>query len=201
MPPQPTDRRTQRTQRLLQQALFALVGERGYQALSVQDIAERASLSRATFYLHYQDKEQLTLACVDSIAAELDAHLEVGGTAAERAFLLTVAALRFVGEKAEIFRALLGAHGPPMVQQQIRAVIAAHIERDLRAGFANHEAIDRQASVIATHTAGALLALIGWWLDAGMAQPAEEMARLHHSLVVPGIVALLGAPSVPTAVA
>ena len=51
-----TDRRVQRTRRLLQDALMALSTERGFDAVTVGDIAERANVNRATFYRHYQDK-------------------------------------------------------------------------------------------------------------------------------------------------
>src|SRR5437879_3193419 len=50
------DRRIQRTRQLLQQAFMELVREKGFMATSIQDIAERANVSRGTFYLHYADK-------------------------------------------------------------------------------------------------------------------------------------------------
>lgn len=50
------DRRIQRTRQLLQQAFVELVREKGFTATSIQDITERANVSRGTFYLHYTDK-------------------------------------------------------------------------------------------------------------------------------------------------
>ena len=54
-----SDRRVARTKRLLDNALLSLIEERGYAATTVADIAERADVGRATFYLHYHDKEEL----------------------------------------------------------------------------------------------------------------------------------------------
>ncbi len=54
-----TDRRVQRTQALLQDALLALIEEKGYAAITVQDILDRANLGRSTFYMHYRDKDDL----------------------------------------------------------------------------------------------------------------------------------------------
>ena len=53
------DRRIQRTRKALRDALYALVLDRGYDDLSVQDITDKANLGRATFYLHYREKDEL----------------------------------------------------------------------------------------------------------------------------------------------
>jgi AcrR family transcriptional regulator len=51
-----TDPRVKRTRQLLYQALFALWQEKGFRAITVQDITERATINRATFYAHFADK-------------------------------------------------------------------------------------------------------------------------------------------------
>ena len=53
------DRRVLRTQQLLQTALISLIQEKGFEALSVQDIIDRANVGRATFYAHFDNKEDL----------------------------------------------------------------------------------------------------------------------------------------------
>ena len=54
-----TDRRVKRTRKLLQEAFMALMAEKSFQSISVQDIAERADVNRATFYTHFVDKYAL----------------------------------------------------------------------------------------------------------------------------------------------
>jgi len=53
------DRRIQRTRQLLQQASIEVMQEKGFKATSVQEIAERANVSRGTFYAHFVDKYAL----------------------------------------------------------------------------------------------------------------------------------------------
>ena len=53
------DRRVNRTRRLLREALLALIMEEGYDAVTIEEITDRADLGRTTFYLHYRDKEDL----------------------------------------------------------------------------------------------------------------------------------------------
>lgn len=53
------DPRVRRTRKLLQDGFMDLITEKGFHALSVQDIADRATVNRATFYAHFEDKYAL----------------------------------------------------------------------------------------------------------------------------------------------
>ena len=50
------DPRIRRTRHLLQGALRTLLQTKSFEAISVQDITEVATVNRATFYDHYTDK-------------------------------------------------------------------------------------------------------------------------------------------------
>ncbi len=54
--PEKLDPRVKRTRSLIQQAFSELLAEKGFGAITVQDITERAGINRATFYAHYPDK-------------------------------------------------------------------------------------------------------------------------------------------------
>ncbi len=64
------DRRSQRTRQLLSEAFVQLLREKGYSAITVSDIIERADIGRSTFYSHYRDKDDL-------FVNELDRVIEV----------------------------------------------------------------------------------------------------------------------------
>lgn len=61
----------QRTRQLLRGALFSLIQEKGFEALSVQDIIDHANVGRATFYAHFDNKEDLLLTGFDGLRASL----------------------------------------------------------------------------------------------------------------------------------
>src|SRR5438067_9701914 len=65
------DPRVVRTQQMLRDALIALILEKGYDAITIQDITDKAGLRRATFYLHYKDKEELLFAILGETFDEL----------------------------------------------------------------------------------------------------------------------------------
>ena len=61
-PAEPMDPRVRRTRSLLQESFRALIREKRFSAISVQDITEQATINRATFYAHYSGKEELAAA-------------------------------------------------------------------------------------------------------------------------------------------
>src|SRR5512140_447377 len=64
------DRRIQRTRQSLRAALLELIKEKSYDDISIEEITERANVGRATFYLHYKDKEDLLLEEFSEMANE-----------------------------------------------------------------------------------------------------------------------------------
>src|SRR5438046_8703795 len=90
MAAQAIDRRIQRTQELLKTALMSLIQEKGFEALSVQDIIDRANVGRATFYAHFDNKEDLLASGIDGLRASLKERqrqaLSQGAVTDERLF-------------------------------------------------------------------------------------------------------------------
>src|SRR5215469_9237254 len=58
------DRRVARTRDALKKAFVDLLLSKGYAAISVHDIAERANVGRSTFYMHFKSREDLLHACL-----------------------------------------------------------------------------------------------------------------------------------------
>src|SRR6266545_7388977 len=58
------DRRIQKTQALLREALVSLIHEKPYDAIAVTEILERANVGRSTFYTHFRDKDELLADCI-----------------------------------------------------------------------------------------------------------------------------------------
>ena len=61
-----TDPRIRRTREMLFKAFQELLAEKTFDQISVQDLAERSTLNRATFYDHFTDKFELLEAMIDT---------------------------------------------------------------------------------------------------------------------------------------
>src|SRR5215472_17303062 len=76
MKTQKTHRRSERTRRLIGEALVALLLEKRYEDITVQDILDQADVGRSTFYAHYYDKEDLLTSEIERVIDVLSQHME-----------------------------------------------------------------------------------------------------------------------------
>ena len=188
------DRRIQRTRYMLNAALFALIVERGYDAITVQDITERANVGRATFYLHYKDREELLAASLKQLVNELTHYVEsnAGSTATYKT--LSVRVFQHIAQRHNLYHALLGESGPPSILIRMRRYLAELIQNYVILPLIARGKAGVDPELLAAHAAGSLFALLVWWLDHKLVQSAEEMGTLFWRLMTPGIEDVLGLP-------
>jgi AcrR family transcriptional regulator len=98
--PPKLDPRIRRTRQMLFDAFRALLAEKTFDAITVQDIAERSTLNRATFYDHFPDKFALLEAMIaERFRAVISVRLEgTDRTCEEAVRLLILAACDFLAE-------------------------------------------------------------------------------------------------------
>lgn len=110
------DPRIERTQEALRGALMALIEERGFDAISVQDITERARLNRATFYLHYRDKQDLLLRTSEAVfdrLVEEAGPIDPDNLAFQKPPHQLVVVFQHVANHRDFYRVVLGKSGVP----------------------------------------------------------------------------------------
>ena len=207
--PHPIDRRSRRTRRMLKEAFFALVLEKGYDGVTIEDITDRADLGRTTFYLHYRDKEELLLESIVAIAEELIARLppeawrigdgddggrpvEIGdGTPAaaspssEAVFDAIHVVFQHAAENIHLYRVFLRGEGARQAQHRLHVIIsqkAAELinERVQAVELALQPSLP--LDVFCSYFAGALLATITWWLETSAPYSPEQMADMFRRL-------------------
>ena len=191
----PVDRRARRTRRLLKEALFSLILEKGYDAVKIEDITERADLGRTTFYLHYRDKEELLLESIDTIAEELLARMPLpmigsgeqdGGVFVQDAIRIT---FQHAHENGQLYRVILRGEGASRVSGRLHHIISQIASELLQKRIvmgALPPSPQIPVDVFANYFAGALLALITWWLESGSKYPPDEMAVMFRKLFFQG---------------
>lgn len=199
MPNQKPDRRVQRTRQLLREALLSLILERGYDSLSIQDITDQANLGRATFYLHYQTKEDLLIECMENLVDEFNEQLKgqplqewslEEGAPIEQIFL-------YASQQASLYRVVMSSQGGVRVSRRLHELIARSIQDLMRHAIAER-GLSPQLPIefISNYYAGSLMSLVFWWLEAGMPYPADEMARMFRQISWSGRGSALGISSI-----
>lgn len=167
------DRRVRKTKAALQQAMVELVVEHGYEAISIDALAGRADVTRATFYAHYPSKAALLTAVVDAFADEVIAALEANEVTSGAAGRLEV-----LLEQAQASRDVLGiivrgeGDGGPLRRftERVEEVIAG----DVSARMEEHDATPRiDPALIARLRAAQVVAAVAWFLDHDDLRPGE----------------------------
>jgi len=192
------DRRVRRTQELLRAALFALIQEKGFERLSVQDIIDRANVGRATFYAHFDNKEDLLLSGFDALRDSLRERqreaLSSRTTADERAFAFSHDMLAHVNEHRHLFKAMAGKRSGVAVQNVLRKLVIDLVRDDLKAmieGIESHRAV---TDAVVEFIAGGLFGLLVWWLGSKDRLSVEEMNALFRRFAIPATKAALLPP-------
>ena len=185
------DRRVERTQEQLRQALVALIRERGFERLTVQDIIDRANVGRATFYAHFDNKDALLASGFDQLRDALRAAQRVAlgrpGPVEHRVFAFTHEVFAHTDAHRDLFRMMVGRRSGAAVQRILHALIGDLVRRDIEAVAGRLPAnVPREALV--QFTTGALFGLLMWWVD-GRRRPVtvDDMNALFRRLALPAL--------------
>jgi AcrR family transcriptional regulator len=172
-----TDPRVRRTLSSLHTAVLQLAAERDVTSVTIADIADRASVNRATVYQHYQGRDELLLDALETRIAEL-----VRAAAAcpltqplDRVPPQLHELLRHVESNERLYRRMLGPTGSALFICRLREVLADEVAAQL-ADVAHRE-------LRAHYLAGALVGLVSRWLIAPARPSVEETAEVVWQLL------------------
>lgn len=191
------DRRAERTRQSLGDALVALMLEKSYKAITVQDIVERANVGRSTFYARYRDKDDLLASQLGWMIEQLCQR--VGAADAEDQPLLpSLDLFRHVQSHYPIYRTVVAwGHGLDQIIDAFQVLLSQAAEKRLRALAGDAQNLPIPLPVLSNYVAGTLLTLLKWWLDNKMPYTPERMDEMFRRLVTPGVDAALTAASQP----
>jgi AcrR family transcriptional regulator len=181
------DRRVTRTRTLLQDALIALIPERGYAAITVEDICETANIGRSTFYTHYAGKDELR-------SATIDAHLRLPSNRypsadRDKSHLFAFSLPMF--EHAHTFRSLhrvLLASSEDTIHDELRERIRRAVRSELIAKRIGEADVPVEFAV--QFISGAFFAVLAWWVAAEKDLSPVEVDGLFQKTAANGLCAM-----------
>src|ERR1700746_3840116 len=174
-----TDPRILRSRRMLIEALARLLIKKELEDVSVQEIADEATLNRATFYLHYADKNALLHAMTESRFRDLIERRSITFTDCNGA--LRAIALGVCDYLAE-------TTGCPsqLARMSLEGSIIPVVEGMFKEGLAQHgTAPGVDAALLATTAAWAVFGAARRWFQDPNRIPAEEMAERVEAMGSP----------------
>ncbi len=180
------DPRVKRTRQLLENAFRELLEEKDFQSITVQDIAARAGVNRATFYAHFEDKYALLNYGVrDTLETMLESKLpESPVFALENLRVVTVTVCEFL--------AMLYGHCLPAVRTNLYLLIAAQVQMHIRevilGWLTRTTGTVTSSEAVATVTSWAIFGAALQWASGDRHQAPEQLADQVLAVMSSGLV-------------
>lgn len=184
--PAKEDRRVRRTRDSLGDALMALMQEKSFDSITVQDVLDRARVSRSAFYTHYKDKEDLWLSDVEEFLEMMGSALSRGRSKSERVFPVNEL-FTHVADQGKLLEALVESGRLHDFLELAQGCFARGIERRMGELERSKHLPAEARAVMGQALAGALLSLMRSWLAQASRKSPAEMDALFHQLVWSGV--------------
>ena len=184
---EPVDRRVLKTRRQLRECLITLLKEKKVQDITVRELTDMADLNRGTFYLHYKDVFDL----LEKTEAELQEDFNQlvckhdAVDLKQRPSVIFNEIYSLVYDNADLIEILLGENGDLNFVNRLKQLIREKCLKDWMEVFrsGNAAAFDAFFSFIVSGCIG----LVQYWLQTGLKETPEQMAKLTEHIITKGI--------------
>jgi AcrR family transcriptional regulator len=181
------DRRSLRTRQLLSAALVDLMLQKRYDAITVQDIIDRANVGRSTFYAHYLDKDDLLVSDFTRVLDVLRDHLHVQERASGRVSPSLMLFFEHVQTHHQLYKALVRGGGIDLLYKKGHERLRQNIEQHIAELLPASSTPAVPLPLVADYLAGTILNLLKWWLEHDMPYTPEQLDVMFQQLVLPGM--------------
>ncbi|KRF46361.1 TetR family transcriptional regulator [Bacillus sp. Soil531] len=173
------DRRIARTQEAIKKAFLELMSEKSFDSITIQNIADRANINRATVYLHYLDKFDL----LDKIMEE---HIENMSDFCESEADLnwidaTAHCMKYLESNYLFFSTMLASEGARYFRNRFLQHNIEEFKKDV--DITKGKNLGQNEDVIVEFVANAYVGVVEWWLKNEMPYSPKEMAEKVGNLL------------------
>ena len=181
------DLRVIKTRSAIRRTFEEMVCEMDYDKITVKELTERAMINRKTFYLHYQDLDEL-LAALQAEIAEIFISQEVSYRSMEDIKAIIREFFTYAASMPKLNERLLCSGSYAHVGDAINEAIMAHRAKTNRGAFSSNPMVDNL--VFAYFSANSPL-LYRQWVKDGKQLPLEELIDTATKLICNGLSAFV----------
>ncbi|WP_018751913.1 TetR/AcrR family transcriptional regulator [Paenibacillus sanguinis] len=186
-----TDLRIRRTKQSIRKAFYELIQEKGYEAITIQDIADQAMINRNTFYLHYQNKPDLLDTCMNELLGELKEAVvlcPISMSPFSLSLLETVmqTVLEHISLNMTFYRSML-------IEENRIYPFQAKMEKIIKDKLMEGWKPAQENSVLAIskellieYLGSAFMGIVIWWIKKDKPLPADEVSSQFSRIVAYG---------------
>lgn len=190
----PTDRRARRSRRELHRALVELCIEKGYDAVTVEDLASRADIARRTFYAHFVDRDDLLRAVVEELLADLMECIDAQPIDMRNVRGAVVKQMFAHGQdNRDTYRVILAGAGGGLGLRLFANTLSDYATDVFNAQCQQFGLTPRlPIDFVARSFVGQYLTLMRWWLDGQNEYTLDEMTAMRVEILIHGETWALG---------
>lgn len=184
------DRRIQKTQKLLHEALMSLVREKPYDEIVVKEILDRANVGRSTFYTHFKDKDELLASGIHDLLRTVQAaELPASGKKHERIIRFSLPVFEHIHRHRQAGAAGMGARGRAIIHEHLQKVLAGLIADDIGDAFRGRrkERIWGQipSELLVQYAASTFVLVLNWWVETDNKLSPTQVNDVFRALTIP----------------
>ncbi|MGG1679291.1 TetR/AcrR family transcriptional regulator [Neobacillus sp. NRS-1170] len=173
------DPRILRTRQLIKEALIDLLQEMELNKITVNRIAERATINRVTFYLHYRDIQDMLEKMAQEMAEDIEDIMRSSTnkeSTGETDSLMLESLLEHIAENAKFYKVVLGTRRTPIFTERLLKILTEAItKRTESSSFRDAAGIQRDVAI--WYGSSALIGTIVSWLRNDMPYTPQYLAK------------------------
>ncbi|MHB8454114.1 MAG: TetR/AcrR family transcriptional regulator [Acidiferrobacterales bacterium] len=186
------DRRIQKTQKLLHEALLFLMHEKSYDSIVVKEILDRANIGRSTFYTPFSDKDELLVSGMHDMLHSVKPEMLPSSAKRYEKFIWFSLPIFEHIQQQHTGGAKIGTRGRAIIYEHLQVVLAELIAGELSKEFqgrrktASHIPLD----LFVQYVASTFILVLNWWVENKSPLPPKEVNELFRALILPTLAAL-----------
>ncbi|MDP5276445.1 TetR/AcrR family transcriptional regulator [Chengkuizengella axinellae] len=192
------DLRIIRTRKLIGEAFLKLIKQKGFDNITIQNIADEAMINRATFYLHYQDKYDLLDQMMNSVLQELlniynpKKHIQKQQVMISKLRLTIQSVYENVERHRSFYQVMLGEHGIYDFRVKLEEFVVGRFEENIIELNMNEDDFKIPKKILIHFASSAFVGMIDWWLKEENYPTPKEMSLMMSQIVLKGPVGAAG---------
>lgn len=186
------DRRVQKTQDLLHEALASLIREKAYDSISVKEILDRANVGRSTFYMHFDDKDELLASIIrDMLRTVRSNEPPSSAKPYERVIWFSLPIFEHIHQHRRIAEARMGTRARAVIHEHLQKVLVDLIENDVGKECEGRRKTAGQmpSNLLVHYVASTFILVLDWWVGSRSPLPPKEVNDVFRALTLPTLAA------------
>ena len=187
---QVSDRRVQKTRKLLHEALMALLHEKRYDDIVVKEILDRANVGRSTFYTHFRDKDDLLVSgMLGMLRSMRTARMPPSTSGAEQLVWFSLPIFEHIERERRTGRLWIGSRGRAILHEHLRKVLVELISGHTKSGVPARRNTRVPADLLVQHVASTFVLVLNWWVERRSTLTPTQVDALFRALILPSLAA------------